>query len=387
MREHETERGGIWGAITKVVMARPALFVALTTALLVACAVPYFDIARGSAGVDTLPESEVKSAYEILARDFSAGMIAPAEIVVDGDLSDPAVQAAIVNLQAAIAAEPVFGGTMITVNAQGDLALIATPINAEGSSAETIAAVELLREELIPAAFAGVDAEVYVAGGPGYNADYFAIVDGATPVVFAFVLGLSFLLLLVAFRSVVVAAKAIVMNLLSVGAAYGLLVLVFQKGYGAELFGFQQTAAIEAWLPIFLFCILFGLSMDYHVFLLSRIKEHYDATKRNGESVAVGLQSTARIITGAASIMVVVFGGFATGELVAFQQMGFGMAVAVFLDATVVRSILVPAAMALLGDRNWYLPRWLSWLPNLSVEGAAPAPVPAPLAPQALPAD
>ena len=172
-------------------------------------------------------------------------------------------------------------------------------------------------------------------------------------------LGLSFLLLMIAFRSIVVPRKAIMMNLLSVGAAYGLLVLVFQEGVGAELFGFQQIDAIEAWMPLFLFSILFGLSMDYHVFLLSRIREHYDLTGDNTESVAVGLQSTARIITGAALIMVAVFGGFAVGELVMLQQMGFGLGVAVLLDATIVRSILVPAAMALLGDRNWYLPRWL----------------------------
>ena len=172
-----------------------------------------------------------------------------------------------------------------------------------------------------------------------------------------FVLGLSFLLLLLAFRSIVVSAKAIMMNLLSVGAAYGLLVLVFQKGVGNEFFGFQQTPTIEAWIPIFLFCVLFGLSMDYHVFLLSRIREHYDLTGRNSESVAVGLHSTAKIITGAALIMVAVFGGFAMGRLVMLQQMGFGLGVAVLLDATIVRSILVPSAMALLGDRNWYLPK------------------------------
>ena len=159
------------------------------------------------------------------------------------------------------------------------------------------------------------------------------------------------------------------MNLLSVSAAYGLLVLVFQKGYGAGLLGLQQTDAIEAWLPIFLFCILFGLSMDYHVFLLSRIREHYDLTGDNREAVATGLRTTARIITGAALIMVVVFAGFASGRLVQLQEMGFGLAVAIFLDATIVRSILVPAAMELLGDRNWYLPRWLSWLPDLRIEG------------------
>jgi putative drug exporter of the RND superfamily len=164
--------------------------------------------------------------------------------------------------------------------------------------------------------------------------------------------------------------KAILMNLLSVGAAYGLLVAVFQKGYGADLLGFQQAETISAWIPVFLFSILFGLSMDYHVFLLSRVREHYDATHNNDESVAVGLQSTAKIITGAAFIMVVVFGAFASGQLSEMQQMGFGLAVAVFLDATIVRSLLVPAGMKLLGDRNWYLPRWLGWLPDFRIEGA-----------------
>ncbi len=197
-----------------------------------------------------------------------------------------------------------------------------------------------------------------------------------TPIVFTFVLGLSFILLMLAFRSIVVPIKAILMNLLSVGASYGILTLVFQKGIGNEIFGFQQTPVIATWIPIFLFCILFGLSMDYHVFLLSRIREHYDSTHDNRESVAVGLQSTAKIITGAALIMVAVFSAFAAGSLVEMQQMGFGLAVAVFLDATIVRSVLVPSTMALLGDRNWYLPRWLHWLPDLRVEGQRPAPAP-----------
>ncbi|HEY5168790.1 MAG TPA: MMPL family transporter, partial [Thermoleophilia bacterium] len=168
-------------------------------------------------------------------------------------------------------------------------------------------------------------------------------------------------------------AKAILMNLLSVGAAYGLLVLVFQKGVGAHLLGLQQVASIEAWVPLFLFSLLFGLSMDYQVFLLSRIKERFDRTGDTREAVAHGIGRTAGIITGAAAIMVCVFGGMATGELVMFQQMGFGLAVAIFLDATVVRTIIVPAGMELLGDWNWYLPRWLEWLPNISVEGSQPS--------------
>ena len=188
---------------------------------------------------------------------------------------------------------------------------------------------------------------------------------------FVFVLGLSFILLTVAFRSLVVPAKAIVLNLLSVGAAYGLIVLVFQKGVGNEIFGFEQVDAIEAWLPLFLFSVLFGLSMDYHVFLLSRIRERYTQTGDSSEAVAFGVRTTARLITGAALIIVVVFAGFATGELVMFQQMGFGVAVALLIDATLIRSVLVPAAMELLGDRNWYLPRWLAWLPHYEVEADA----------------
>ncbi|MEX0750711.1 MAG: MMPL family transporter, partial [Dehalococcoidia bacterium] len=191
---------------------------------------------------------------------------------------------------------------------------------------------------------------------------------------------LSFVLLTLVFRSIVIPVKAIIMNLLSVGAAYGLIVLVFQHGVGAELFGFQQTDSIAAFLPAFLFAVLFGLSMDYHVFLLSRVQERFLKTGDNTEAVAYGLRSTAHIITGAAAIMMVVFGGFALGSMVEMQQVGFGLAVAVFIDATIVRSVLVPASMEVLGARNWYLPSWLQWLPKINVEGTPdvePARVPA----------
>jgi uncharacterized membrane protein YdfJ with MMPL/SSD domain len=179
------------------------------------------------------------------------------------------------------------------------------------------------------------------------------------------VLSLSFVVLMLAFRSIVIPLTAIIMNLLSVGASYGLLVLVFQKGIGAKLLGFQKVDVIESWLPLFLFAVLFGLSMDYHVFLLSRIRERYNRTGDNAGSVAYGLHNTGKLITGAALIMVAVFGGFALGDMAMFQQMGFGLAVAVLLDATLVRSILVPATMEILGKANWYLPRWLNWLPQV----------------------
>jgi uncharacterized membrane protein YdfJ with MMPL/SSD domain len=190
--------------------------------------------------------------------------------------------------------------------------------------------------------------------------------------VLLFVLGLSFLLLTIAFRSIVVSAKAIVMNLLSVGAAYGLLVLVFQKGVGNELLGLREAETVDAWVPLFLFAVLFGLSMDYQVFLLSRIRERYSQTGDNDDAVAFGIGSTARLITGAALIIIAVFWGFAMGDTIAFQQMGFGVAVALLIDATIVRVALVPATMKLLGTWNWYLPSWLRWLPDVHVEGAEP---------------
>ena len=190
---------------------------------------------------------------------------------------------------------------------------------------------------------------------------------------FPFVLGISFLLLLVVFRSIVLPIKAIILNLMAVGSAYGVLVLVFQEGFLAGFFGLQESRTIESWLPLFLFTILFGLSMDYHVFLLSRIREHYDASGDTNEALAFGIRSTGRLITGAALIMVAVFWGFSTGSLVGLQQMGFGLGLAILLDATIVRCVMVPASMTLLGKWNWYLPGWLEWVPNLRFEPAEPS--------------
>jgi RND superfamily putative drug exporter len=370
-RDHEAYHRGFWGGIARVVMAHPVISVVLSVGLLVALTLPYFRMNTGFAGVSTLPDGDAKTAYTILAGDFAAGLISPVEVVVDGAVTDARVQAGIARLEAALAADGEFGPMTVQTNPANDLALLSFPLTVAPDSVAAQDAVVRLREQIVPAAFEGAPAEVLVGGEPAFNVDFFALVDSYTPWVFVFVLGLTFVLLLLAFRSIVVPVKALVMNLLSVGAAYGLLVLVFQEGVGADLFGFEQVETIEAWLPIFLFSILFGLSMDYHVFLLSRIREHYSLTRKNAESVAVGLQATGKIITGAAIIMVVVFGGFAAGRLVSLQQAGFGLAVAVLLDATVVRSVLVPASMALLGDWNWYLPKWLGWLPDLRIEGSA----------------
>ena len=242
-------------------------------------------------------------------------------------------------------------------------------VNGDPSGDEAVGAVRELRSDIIPRLFTGTDAEVLVGGTTSEQIDYFDSVVDPTPLVLAFVLGLTFILLTIVFRSIVVAGTAVVLNLLSVGAAYGLLVLVFRHGIGADLLGFQQADTIEAWVPLFLFSVLFGLSMDYQVFLLSRIKERYDQTGDTTDAVSFGVSSTARIITGAALIIVAVFSGFARGDLIMFQQMGFGVAVALLVDATVIRSVLLPSAMKLLGEANWYLPRWLEWLPRLEVEG------------------
>jgi uncharacterized membrane protein YdfJ with MMPL/SSD domain len=358
-----------WNAITRRVMARPVVSLVLGAGILIAASLSYFNINTGFAGVSTLPEdAPSREAFDILATEFSGGLSSPVEVVVDGDADSSGVNGAIVQLQGALDKDGLFGTSRVVVNEAADTTILSFPVNADPSSEAATSSIARIRDDYVPAAFEGVDAEVLVGGDTAYNKDFFDVTNRSTPIVFSFVLGLSFLLLMMVFRSIVVPLKAIVMNLLSVGAAYGLIVLVFQHGVGADLFGFRKVESIEAWLPLFLFSILFGLSMDYHVFLLSRIKERFDKTRDNAESVAFGLRTTGGLITGAAAIMVAVFGGFAAGDLAPLQQTGFGLASAVLIDATLVRSVLVPASMKLLGDRNWYLPRWLAWLPKISFE-------------------
>jgi RND superfamily putative drug exporter len=362
--------GRMWHRITHAVTARPILSVVLAGGILLAAAAPYLSISTGQNFIESLPEdSSTVQAFRTLNEEFDTGAITTPIVVAAADVSDAEVQAGVTALLDELAGNPIYGDAEIVVSADGRVAIVDVVTKLDPSTLEARAAVEELRSETIPVAFRGIDAEVLVTGDAAFTTDFVEVIDNRTPIVFAFVLGLSFVLLMIVFRSIVVPIKAIVMNLLSVGAAYGLLVLVFQHGVGADLLGFQTTDVIEAWVPLLLFTVLFGLSMDYHIFLLSRIKEHYDETGDNTGSVAFGLGSTGAIITGAALIMVAVFGGFAAGDLVMFQQMGFGLAAAVIIDATIIRSVLVPATMALLGDRNWYLPNWLSWLPKIHVEG------------------
>ena len=366
------EQGRMWDRITKTVMGRPVLSIVFAGGILLLAASSMFSINKGLSGVSTLPEEmESKQAFEILATEFAGGFTSPIEVVVTGsDISDT-----MANLESDVAADGRFGPSVIDPLSTDDVAIMSVQTIGDVNSIESQEALRHLRADIVPGAVVG-EAEVFVGGETAITVDFLDQVDNYTPIVFTVVLGLSFVLLMLAFRSLVIPAKAIAMNLLSVGAAYGLVVATFQADVGpawvkdfAGFLGFEQVETIEAWLPLFLFSILFGLSMDYHVFLLSRIKERFDQTGDNTESVAYGLRTTGALITGAAIIMVAVFAGFAAGRLVMFQQLGFGLAIAVLLDATIVRSVLVPASMKLLGNRNWYFPSWLDWIPNISIEG------------------
>jgi uncharacterized membrane protein YdfJ with MMPL/SSD domain len=367
---HEQSVGGFWDRLSRAVMARPVVAVLAAVALLVAAAIPYFSIHLGQSGVSAMPDSFTsKQGFEALQADFGGGPVALVQVVVDGDVNSPAVLAAVDKLESEAQSEPLLNTATYEANEAGDLALLSFQLGADSYADESADTVKRLRGQLIPDAFNGVDAKVYVTGDAAINVDQTQLTEDYTPYLFAFVLGLSFLLLMIVFRSIVIPAQAIILNLLSVGAAYGLIVLVFQEGFSFGIF--PQVEVIESWLPLFLFAVLFGLSMDYHVFLLSRIRERYDQIGDNTEAVAFGVRSTGRLITGAALIMVVVFGAFAGGNLVMMQQMGFGLGVAVFMDATIIRSILVPASMKLLGDLNWYLPPVLHWLPRIGIEGSS----------------
>jgi len=363
--------GRLWGAIVRAVLRRPGLSLALSVAVLLAAAAPIAGLHIGTSGVTALPDRFAsKQGFAALQRDFPSATSSPVKIVLAKGAAQPAAQRALAQLRTRLAADPRFGRGQIERSADGRVALLSVPVRGDPSGGDAVAAVRDLRSAIAPAAFDNTGAEVLIGGKTSENIDYFDAVTGPAPWVIALVLGLTLVFLTVAFRSLVIAGTSVAFNLLSVGAAYGLLVLVFQHGIGASLLGFTHTDTIEAWVPLFLFSVLFGLSMDYQVFLLSRIKERHDQTGDTVGAVTFGVASTARIITGAALIIVAVFAGFASGELIMFQQMGFGVAIALLIDATIIRSVALPAAMKLLGARNWYLPRRLEWLPRLHVEGA-----------------
>jgi RND superfamily putative drug exporter len=368
---------GFWNTITIAVMKKPLISVLAATAFLLILAYFFLELEKGTSGIAVLPDDEpAKQAFQTLDDKFGFGSDEPALVVIDGEVGSESFQIAIDNLEAAMIADPGLNDPEIRIEPTVNLATLRSQIPGDPNNQQALVTIRRLRGELIPAAFEGVPIssyETYVGGISAQTVDAVKMTDDYMPIVIGTVLALSFILLLFAFRSITISIASIIMNLLSVGAAYGLVVLVFQKGFMIDLFGFEQVEQIEFWLPLFMFSILFGLSMDYHVFMLSRIKERYDETGNAPESVAFGLRTTASIITGAALIMVAVFGGFALGQIAFFQTMGFGLGAAVLLDATIVRSLLVPSVMRLLGERAWYFPKWLEWMPNISIEGTPSA--------------
>jgi putative drug exporter of the RND superfamily len=369
-RDHPAE-SPLWTRAVSAVVRRPAVALTVGLIVLLAAAYPVLGLRTGTSGVESLPDTSfAKSGALALERSFpGTSTTDPAQVVITGAVTSGAVTAAIAQLESSIADDGDFGGSQQQISHDGRVALVSIPLIGDPDHTQARRGLDRLRTDLIPAAFDGTDTSVLVGGATAENVDYSDVINHWLPIVLAFVLGLSFLLLTVVFRSLVLSATAVVLNLLSVGAAYGLLVLVFQHGVGADLLGLQQVERVEAWVPVFLFSVLFALSMDYHVFLLSRIRERYAHTGNTDEAVVHGIAATGRIITGAALIIVVVFAGFAAGQLVMFQQMGFGVGIALLVDATLIRMVVVPATMTLLGRWNWYLPSWLSWLPELHVEG------------------
>jgi len=363
----------IWRAFIGRVLRRPALSLALVGGVMVLAAAPVLGLHIGQSGVSSLPESlPSKQGYLALERYFPKANLYPVEIAVAGGTTRDREDLA--KLEAVLASDRKFGPGVINASPNGTALALTVPIQGDDVSTADVVAVRDLREQLIPSAFAGSGTKVYVGGMTAETADYFSAVSTPTPYVLAFVLGLSFILIMVAFRSLVIAAVSILLNLLSVGTAYGLLTLVFLHGIGAGVLGFEHVSAIDAWVPLFLFAVLFALSMDYHVFMMSRIKERYDECGSTREAAVNGVASTARIITGAALIIVAVFAGFARGQLVMFQEMGFGVAVALLLDATLIRMVILPSVLTLLDEKSWYLPRWLAWLPDFQVDSPTATP-------------
>ena len=289
------------------------------------------------------------------------------------------MQDAIVQLKRqALASGQMKGPIEVESSRDNTVARVFIPLAGSGTDAASQAALATLREDVLPRTIGTLDGVEYAVGGvTAQDHDWEAKMKTSAPLVFGFVLVFAFLILLASFRSIVVAIKAIVLNLLSVGAAYGILVATFQWGWGESLLDFESNGGITPWLPMFLFVILFGLSMDYHVFILSRVREAYDRGLSNEDAVAHGIRSTAGVVTSAAAVMVATFSVFAMLPLIDMKEMGIGLAAAVLIDATLIRAVLLPATMKLLRERNWYLPSWLGWLPRLEHDDPAPKPAPA----------
>jgi RND superfamily putative drug exporter len=367
MRHRNHGESRVWGWVIDRSLRHPVIATVGATALLVALALPALNMHTVNPGIAGLPHDlPVMQTYDRIQEKFPGGPL-PALVVVEADdVTAPAVAKGIEELTATAK-----GPVSTTISPDKTVAIVALPLPGNGTDDRSDDALMTLRDGTIPATIGRVPGtETNVTGLTAGSKDFNDRMASRLPFVFAFVLGLAFLLLLVTFRSVIVPLKAIVLNLLSVGAAYGILVWVFQEGNLEGLLAFESVGGITSWLPLFLFVVLFGLSMDYHVFIISRIREAVDRGERTEDAVAHGIKATAGVVTSAAIVMVAVFSIFATLSAIEFKMMGVGLAVAILLDATLVRAVLLPAAMKLLGERNWYLPRQLSWLPKLDHDTA-----------------
>ena len=367
--------GRLWGAVIDRVLRRPLLSAVLAAGALVALAIPAIQLQMATPGPDTFPKSlAVVKTYDRMQQAFPGNAL-PASVVVKApNVNAPIVHNAIAKLERrALATGRIERPITVAINKDATVANITVPIKGTGTDAASNAAVAALRDRIVPETVGALPSTQ--AGVTGVTAEWNDSLDelqSKLPLVIGFVLVFAFILMLVAFRSIVVAIKAIALNLLSVAAAYGVLVLVFQHGIGKGLLGFTSTAGIAPVVPMLLFVILFGLSMDYHVFIISRIRETYDAGAPMDDAIAHGIKSTAGVVTSAAVVMVAVFSIFAALSMLMFKQFGVGLAGAILIDATLVRGVLLPATMKLLGERNWYLPGWLQWLPRLDPEQPAP---------------
>jgi RND superfamily putative drug exporter len=367
-RKREGGESRVWNAILDPVLRHPAISAIVSAGALLALCIPVLSLHTALPGIKSLPQNlPVIRVYNEIQAAFPGNQVPATVVVKTNDVTSPQSKAAAKALvDKAVASGDFHQPPSVTVSPDRTTAQIDIPIAGDGTSSRSDDALANLRDNIIPATVGRLpNADVAVTGVTAQTVDFNSTLSTHIWFVFAFVLAMAFLLLLVTFRSIVIPATAIVLNLLSVGAAYGVLVLIFQDGRLESLLGYHSTGAITSWLPLFLFVVLFGLSMDYHVFILSRIREGFDEGRPSPEAVSHGIKTTAGVVTSAAAIMIAVFSIFATLSALEFKQVGVGLAVAVLIDATIVRAVLLPSVMKLLGKRNWYLPRSLAWLPRI----------------------
>ena len=376
-RRWNVGESGAWSRILNPALRHPLVAVVIAGGLLVLLAIPAFSLHTATPGVETLPQDiGVIKTYNRIQAAFPGGPI-PAQVVVQAsDVRSLPVVGAINGLTARASASPDYKQPITTtVSPDHTVEQVDIPVVGDGTDSRSTAALARLRDQLIPATIGRLPgATANVTGYTASSTDFNDTMKSHAPVVFVFVLSAAFLLLLFTFRSLVIPIKAIILNLLSVGAAYGVMVWIFQNGHLESLLGFKSNGAIVSWMPLFMFVVLFGLSMDYHVFILTRIREAYDRGLPTVDAVSHGIKTTAGVVTSAAAVMISVFAIFATLSLLIFKQLGIGLAVAVLIDATIIRAVLLPATMKLLGDWNWYLPKWLEWMPTVGPAESSPAP-------------